>query len=79
MDEEIELPASVLFGAGHRGNIERKQYLERQKLINCGYCRYHRNENRKWHRKQGTQQKKRIAWKENRRMNERQEGAMKLI
>ena len=30
---------------GDRRNKERKAYLEKQKLINCGHCRYHRNEN----------------------------------
>lgn len=68
MDVEVDLPTSVLFSPGDRGNKDRKDYLSRQKLIHCGHCRYHRGENRKWYRKQGTQQKKRIAWKEYRRV-----------
>jgi hypothetical protein len=27
------------------GNKERKAYLEKQKLISCGRCRYHKGEN----------------------------------
>ena len=30
---------------GNLGNKERKAYLEKQKLISCGRCPYHRNEN----------------------------------
>lgn len=30
-------------------NKERKKYLEGQGLILCGYCKYHRNENRSLH------------------------------
>ena len=30
---------------GDLGNKERKAYLEKQKLISCGRCPYHRNEN----------------------------------
>jgi hypothetical protein len=66
MEDEVELPATVLFSSGDRGNKDRKDYLDRQKLIQCGYCPYHRGENRTWYRKRGTQQKKRIAWKEDR-------------
>jgi hypothetical protein len=55
MEDEVDLPVTVLFSAGDRGGKDRKAYLERQKLIHCGYCRYHRNENRTWYRKRGTQ------------------------
>jgi hypothetical protein len=29
-----------------RGNVERKDYLSKQRAINCGHCPYHRKENR---------------------------------
>ena len=31
------------------GGKERKLYLEKQRLINCGRCRYHRGENKNYH------------------------------
>ena len=30
-------------------NRARKYYLESEKLINCAYCPYHKNENGKYH------------------------------
>src|SRR5688572_5150383 len=32
-------------GTGDRGNKDRKAYLDKQKIINCGRCPYHRGEN----------------------------------
>jgi hypothetical protein len=32
---------------GDRGNKERKNYLQRQRIINCGYCKYNRGDNAK--------------------------------
>lgn len=37
----------MVFGTGNLGGKERKRYLERQRYINCGYCRYNRGENAK--------------------------------
>ena len=42
-------------------DVDRKQYLARQKLINCGYCPYHRRENES--RRKRDPHDKRITWK----------------
>lgn len=59
----VDLPLTVLF-SGDRYSKHYKEYLANQGLIHCSYCSFNRGENRKWYRKRGTQQKKRIAWKE---------------
>ena len=43
----------------HPTSAERKMYLEGQRLINCGWCPYHRGEN-------GTRLPKHRSWKEHR-------------
>ena len=45
MEPESDLIEIEVFH-GDRGGKDRKAYLDRQKLINCGRCPYHRKENR---------------------------------
>lgn len=59
--ETDELPTTVQFSEGHRGNIYRKLHLELQKLINCSRCPYHRRENET--RRKRDPHDKRIEWK----------------
>ena len=62
--EELEphLPATVRFSPGDLGNKDRKNFLVKQKLVNCGHCPYHRRENET--RRRRNPHDKRRAWKD---------------
>lgn len=61
-----EWTVAVLYSPGHRWNWNRRNWLDKQKEINCSLCPYHLGENNT--RRKRDPHDKRIPWKEARRI-----------